>query len=197
MTNTDLADLIGSRICHDLISPIGAIGNGLELWSLIDGESSAEMDLIRDSVENANARIRYFRIAYGAASAEQMIGRSEVISILTAMSNGGRFTYDWRLATDMPRHLVRCAFLMLQCIETAMPMGGNIVINCEEKRWSFVAEGRRVVVDEALWSPLTSTSRPVTHNASQVQFALLPTILAKTGKHVEVDVEETVLRTYF
>ena len=54
----DLAALVGSRICHDLISPIGAIGNGVELLSLTDGDTGAEMDLINESVQNANARIR-------------------------------------------------------------------------------------------------------------------------------------------
>ncbi len=54
----DLAALIGSRICHDLISPIGAIGNGLELLSMA-GAGGPEVALISDSVSNANARIRF------------------------------------------------------------------------------------------------------------------------------------------
>ena len=65
---TEIAALIASRICHDLISPIGAIGNGMELMALSSGQeqSSPELDLISQSVENANARIRFFRIAYGS-----------------------------------------------------------------------------------------------------------------------------------
>ena len=59
----DLAALVGSRICHDLISPIGAIGNGVELLALTDGDTGAEMELISESVQNASARIRYLRIA--------------------------------------------------------------------------------------------------------------------------------------
>ena len=69
MSNSpDLAALLGSRICHDLISPIGAIGNGVELM-LMDGAGRApEVALISESVDAANARIRFFRVAYGVSS---------------------------------------------------------------------------------------------------------------------------------
>ena len=53
---TDLAALLGSRICHDLISPIGAIGNGLELLMMDPGTHGPEMSLISESVGHANAR---------------------------------------------------------------------------------------------------------------------------------------------
>ena len=64
---TTFATLIGSRICHDLISPIGAINNGIELIEMGSTASTPEMTLISESVVNASARIRYFRIAFGAA----------------------------------------------------------------------------------------------------------------------------------
>ena len=63
--NVNIGALIGSRICHDLISPIGAINNGLELLSMSDERDGPEFDLITESVGNASARIRFFRIAYG------------------------------------------------------------------------------------------------------------------------------------
>lgn len=54
------AALIGSRICHDLISPIGAINNGLELIEMSAPSLGPEMALISDSVTSASARIRFF-----------------------------------------------------------------------------------------------------------------------------------------
>ena len=77
---TDLAALVGSRICHDLISPIGAIGNGVELMMMDRASASPELALIAESVASANARIRYFRVAFGTAGADQRIARSEVHS---------------------------------------------------------------------------------------------------------------------
>jgi histidine phosphotransferase ChpT len=70
---TDLTALVGSRICHDLVSPLGAIGNGVELLGLTGIAPSPEMALIVESVENANARLRFFRIAYGAAGTDQRL----------------------------------------------------------------------------------------------------------------------------
>ena len=122
--NLNLSALIGSRICHDLISPIGAINNGLELLGMTTRQTGPEMALISESVENAAARIRYFRIAYGAADG-QMMGRSEVTSILTDLAKGGRMDYDWEPQDPLPRAQVRLAFLGLQCMETAMPSGGR------------------------------------------------------------------------
>ena len=91
----DLAALIASRICHDLISPIGAIGNGVELLAMEPGAVRPEMALISESVANANARIRFFRISFGAASGDQRIARSEVMSVLTDLTRGGRVSYAW------------------------------------------------------------------------------------------------------
>lgn len=59
-TRAELAELVGSRICHDLISPIGAIANGLELLTMSGTSSGAEMDLIADSAGDAGARIGFF-----------------------------------------------------------------------------------------------------------------------------------------
>jgi histidine phosphotransferase ChpT len=91
----EFAALVGSSICHDLISPIGAINNGMELMSMSGMASSPEMALISESVDAANARIRFFRIAYGAPSETQLLGRSEVSSILRDTSRGSRLSLNW------------------------------------------------------------------------------------------------------
>jgi histidine phosphotransferase ChpT len=95
------------------------------------GAAGAEMDLITESVQNANARIWFFRIAYGAAQADHTIGRQEVLSVLTATAQWGRFTYFWQVDGEQSREMVRIAFLMLQCFETALPLGGEIQIGQE------------------------------------------------------------------
>ena len=74
-----LAKLIASRICHDLISPVGAIANGMELVALTGADITPEFELISDSVAGANARIKFYRIALGMSSADQKLGRSEKI----------------------------------------------------------------------------------------------------------------------
>jgi histidine phosphotransferase ChpT len=115
----DLNALLGSRICHDLISPLGAIGNGVELLAMSGINAAPEIALISESVENANARIRFFRVAFGASSPGQMVGRPEIMSILNDMTKGGRLDIDWRPTDDVLRAQVKLAFLLLQCLESA------------------------------------------------------------------------------
>lgn len=105
----DLAALIGSRICHDLISPIGAIGNGVELLMMDGAAQTPELALIAESVASADARIRFFRVAYGAASGNQRIARGEVAGIIADMTRGGRLQVEWISSMELSRREVKLA----------------------------------------------------------------------------------------
>jgi len=187
----DLAALVGSRICHDLISPIGAISNGVELLSLAGSETGAEMDLIKQSVDNATARIRFFRVAYGASEGKRMMTSNEVSSILAAYSSGVRVTFDWQLESDQTRAMIKCAFLLLQALEAALPLGGVVTARNDGGEWRFVAKGQRLSVDHAVWSTLSDGDIADTpEKASQVQFALLPEALETTGQSLSFEETE-------
>ena len=186
---TDIAALIGSRICHDLISPIGAIGNGVELLAMSPSVGpSAELDLITQSVQNANARIRFFRIAFGAAKGTDQIGTQEIVSVLTEIAKGGRFTFDWQVQGPMSRRDVRLAFLLIQCIETALPLGGDMQVTQHDDDWTITAHGRRVMIDDALWNSLHGA--PYDHKPAQVQFAYVPTVAQRaiTVSHTDANI---------
>ncbi len=184
--NEDLPALIGSRICHDLISPIGAINNGLELLGMSGAVSGPEMDLISDSVANANARIRFFRVAFGAAGDQQM-NRAEVVSILEDLAKGGRFSFHWGPLEGSSRSDVRMAFLAALCLESALPYGGSITTLCADGQWTVIGEGRKVNLDESLWARLTDENATTEVAPAQVQFALLPLAAAQAGRKIEVD----------
>ncbi len=177
----DLASLVGARICHDLISPIGAISNGVELIGMTQGTNGAEMALINDSVHNANARIMFFRLAFGAATPDQLVSQNEVQQILSAMSNAGRICYHWKIDERQPRLEVRAAFLLIQCVESAMPRGGDITISKHNGTWHCLGQAPEVRVEEPLWDSLTNQFANVEHTASHVQFALLPKALTDAG----------------
>jgi len=178
----DIAALVGSRICHDLISPLGAIGNGVELLGMSGLELSPEMALISESVENANARIRFFRVAYGAASDEQRISRGEITSTLAAAARGGRLSYLWEPEGDHARREVRIAFLLLQCFETALCFGGDIHVRRNGATWELTGEADRIKFDEPLWDSLTNRRTRVQISPALVQFAMLPEVLDEAGR---------------
>jgi histidine phosphotransferase ChpT len=184
--NLQFAALVGSRICHDLISPIGAINNGMELMSMSGISSSPEMALISESVDAANARIRFFRIAYGAPSDTQLLGPKEVTSIMRDCLRGSRLSLDWEPSEDIARSEVQLVFLAFQCAEQALPYGGDITIKRITGRWEFELTAERMLFDPKLWDSLAD----IQPNSSEtmpahVQFLLLPLHAAAKGRRVE------------
>ena len=195
-SNVNLSALIGSRICHDLISPIGAINNGLELLGMSGGSTGPEMDLIQESVGNASARIRYFRVAFGAAG-EQMMGRSEIVSILKDVMQGARLHVAWGPMDPQPRSSVRMAFLALLCVETAMPYGGRIEISQDDGHWLLHGQADKLNIDQTLWSILATKEMPDDLRPAQVQFALLPLIAADMNRRVVSEITENEVKLRF
>lgn len=193
----DLTTLVGSRICHDLISPLGAISNGVELMGMTGSVEGPEMALISESVENANARIKFFRIAYGAAAEGQNLGRSEVTSTLAATARGGRLSYHWRAEGEQPRREVRLAFLLLQCFENAMPYGGEITISRDGNKWELVGESDRMKIDENLWESLINPRLRPNIRAAEVQFALLPQVLEESGRSLALKLDTAQITARF
>jgi len=192
----NLAALIGSRICHDLISPVGAINNGLELLAMSGAMAGPELELISDSVLNANARIRFFRIAFGAAGDQQM-GRAEIVSVLDDIGKAGRLKYQWNLAEGCSRSEVRMAFLAALCLETALPYGGLISVSCTDGKWTVVGEGRKISIEAPLWGHVdtSDTSAPLT--PAQVQFAMLAVAAQEAERQVSFDHSEEKVTVWF
>lgn len=184
--NADLAALIGSRICHDLISPVGAINNGLELLGMSGVVDGPELELISDSVLNANARIRFFRVAFGAAG-EQQMGRAEIISILADMSKAGRMSYSWTPLEGCSREEVRMVFLALLCLESALPYGGQVTMLCSGQSWTITGEGTKLNLDESLWGHLDGSDDAAAITPALVQFAMLPVAAKQAGRRIQFD----------
>ncbi|AJE47027.1 histidine phosphotransferase family protein [Celeribacter indicus] len=186
MTDTlarDIAAMIGSRICHDLISPVGAISNGVELLAMSGAAAGPEISLISESVENANARVRFFRIAFGMASPGQMTSRREMAGVFKGIATP-RLTYRWEVPEDMPREEVKLACLMTMCVETALPRGGEIRIGRTGGQWSVCAQAERLAPAPDLWARLDALSPAEGLRPSEVQFLLAPMQAAALGRRI-------------
>lgn len=197
MTTTDLGALISSRICHDLISPLGAIGNGVELLNMSGHAESPELALIAESVENANARIRFFRIAFGAANPGVEISQSEVQSILHDSYRGDRIKVEWTVDGPLLRQEVKTAFLALQCLENTLPWGGKISVARAQGAWSLVATGEKTRFESDLWEKVSDDNNLQGIVASDVHFALLCPAAKAAGTKVRTDIQEMQISISF
>jgi histidine phosphotransferase ChpT len=187
----DLAALLAQRLCHDLVNPLGALGNGLELLEMSQ-PATPEMALMRDSLEQALGRIKLYRLAFGPASTDGIMAGVEVQGILRAL--GGSRSVE--LVTDLPASLgrsqARLVALMALCAETALAWGGRIEIAVgAEIRLSATAE--RLRLDAELWEPLSRGLPPETPTPPQVHFALLPAAAAAAGCSLSVETGKTRL----
>ena len=124
----DIAALISSRICHDLINPIGAISNGLELLALTGAPHSPELALITESVNTANAKVQFLRIAFGDATNNTAISPAEIMGILNDFYNVSSTSLIWAIKTPLERRDLRLLFLLLLCAEKLAPFGGAIAV---------------------------------------------------------------------
>lgn len=193
----DINALLGSRICHDLISPLGAIANGVELLLMSGGAATPEVALIAESVANANARIRFFRVAFGSASSDQRMGRPEVTAILTDVTTGGRLSFDWLVPGDVPRTEVRLAFLAMQCCETAMPYGGRISFGRDAGRWTIKATATRLKLETDLWAAVQKPAPMPQVSSAQVHFPLFAAGIAAQRRALQIDLSPAAITIQF
>jgi histidine phosphotransferase ChpT len=193
----DLSALLGSRICHDLISPLGAIGNGVELLAMSNAGSAPELALIAESVENANARIRLYRIAFGIASRNQGLGASEIRGILGDVYRQSRMVVSWQIDDDCMRGEVKLAFLILLCYETALPWGGRVAVQRDGAAWTFHGSAERMSVADDLWRLLEHPDPRTDLTSAQVHFALAPAAAAMLGRTCAVGVEPGLVSVRF
>lgn len=190
-----LAELVAARLCHDLNNPLGAIGNGVELLEMTGG-GAAELSLISDAVRDAQARVKFLRLAFGAAPAAQVSAPREAQGALAEMLRNHRLKAEWLVKGDLPRSEVRLGCLMVLCAETALPMGGHVALRCAEPgAWALRAEGPRLSLDAALWSVLRfgpgAAGRAL--QPAEVQFPALHLAAEALGRSVNYRGEAGVL----
>jgi histidine phosphotransferase ChpT len=189
----DLAALLGSRLCHDLVSPLGAIGNGVELLEMSpdfpDIAQSPEMRLIAEAVAAARSRIQGYRMAFGIASGDQRIARAEMMHLLDGIAAQGRLKITLEAEGDFPRTDIRMVMLALMCLETAMPWGGRVMVVRTTPGWRLVANCDRARMDPDLWAWLHN--RPArAPAAAEVHFAMLSETAKDAGKRLAYEFDE-------
>lgn len=189
----DLAALVGSRLCHDVVSPLGAIGNGVELLEMSPSfpgiAQTPEMQLIAEAVNAARLRIAAYRVAFGAASTDQRISASELRRLAEGLTGQGRLKIQIEAEGDFSRTETRLVMLALMCLETAFSWGGRVLVVQAGSGWRLVAEAERNRHDPALWAWLDGAVPARVPAPSEVQFPLLAG--AAEGRPLRAEIDAT------
>jgi len=129
----DLAALLCSRVCHDLISPVGAIVNGLEVLAEAKDEETKTfaLDLIRKSASTGSAKLQFCRIAFGAAgSAGAQIDLGDAQTIARGFLEDDKTKLTWNLPRVLsPKNRVKLLLNMLLIAGQAIPRGGSLTVD--------------------------------------------------------------------
>ncbi len=156
MDDVKLAALMCSKVCHDLISPVGALGNGLEVLEEDDDAEMRQhaMSLIETSAQQASAKLKFARLAYGASgSAGAQIDLRDAEQVVRELLGGGKIEIEWQapvatLDKDVVKLLTNLTHIACDCI----PRGGtlSVVVRAEDGAGDFTikAEGKKAKLAE-------------------------------------------------
>lgn len=150
-SDLELAALISSKICHDVISPVGAIYNGLEILGedTDPGSRDYAMDVIRNVTVQASARLQFARFAFGAAgSAGAEIDLQTAREISEGFIGDAKHTLSWDApAGYLPKNQVKLLLNLVAISVNALPRGGDIAVNIDNDltspQFSIVCKGTR------------------------------------------------------
>jgi len=160
----DFASLLCSRLCHDLLSPVGALNNGLELMADETDPAMRErcMELLAESARTSANKLKFFRLAFGAAGGfgDMLDPREARIAIEGLLSDARRTQLGWMVEAEaLPKAAVKVLLNLAMIANEALVRGGQLDIGAEAAggRIEIVVriEGQRIILDPELRAMLT------------------------------------------
>jgi histidine phosphotransferase ChpT len=158
-SQTDLAAMLCSRLCHDMLSPVGALANGLEL--LADEKDAAMraqvIELLEQSARISTDKLKFFRLAFGAAGGfGEAIPIDEAQAVINALAaDNKRITINWAIAEpSLPKPAVKVLLNLAQIALDSLVRGGTLDIGAERREGAVEivarAKGDRIAFDESI-----------------------------------------------
>lgn len=199
----EFAALLCSRLCHDLLSPVGALNNGLELMA---DETDPQMrqrclDLLGDSARTSANKLKFFRLAFGSAGGfGDTVPAHEARAAIEGMfASTGRVTVNWLVAEESIAKLPAKILLNLALIAgEALVRGGQLDIGAERRDGVIEivvrAEGPRIVLDPELRDALAGKPGDGGLSARTAAAWMVHTLVAGAGGQIMLsDPQEAVL----
>ena len=165
MDAIDLASLLCSRLCHDLLSPIGALNNGVELLADEDDPDMREkcLELLADSARASANKLKFFRLAFGAAGSfgEEIDTHEAQVALAGLFGAEKRIELGWMVEDEkLPKDAVKLLLNLAMIAGDALVRGGRLDVGAELQDGSVElavrADGPRILLDPVLRETVTS-----------------------------------------
>lgn len=161
-----LSALLSSRVCHDLINPVGAVGSGLEVLDDPSMEGSmreAAMDLIQSGAKKAIALLSYARLAYGAAGGfGAQISMEDARKVLEGVYETHKADLEWGLGADLAaKENVKVLLILAYAAADCVPRGGKVSLTGDINNFIISATGKKVLLNDDLVRALRGDARDI------------------------------------
>jgi histidine phosphotransferase ChpT len=202
MKSHEFASLLCSRLCHDLLSPVGALNNGIELLAdEHDPEMRARcLDLLGESARASANKLKFFRLAFGAAGgfADEVDTREARVAIDGLFGTEGRIRLGWMVdSPTMSKSALKILLNLVLIAGDSLVRGGRLDVGAERhgKGLDIVvrAEGPRIVLDPELKSALLGRSDEETIAPRAAAAWLAYSLVSDGGGEIQVSDEEDAM----
>ena len=195
MTPVDFASLLCSRLCHDLLSPVGALNNGLELLAdEHDPEMRARcLELLADSAKASANKLKFFRLAFGAAGGfgETVDSREARAAIDGLFGEGHKVKLGWLVEdATLPKPAIKVLLNLALIAGDALVRGGQLDVGAENVGGQVEivvrADGPRIVLDAEMRAALTGTQGEAVITPRAAAAYLVHALVQEGGGMVQV-----------
>lgn len=199
-SSIDFASLLCSRLCHDLLSPVGALNNGLELMA---DETDPDMrqrcfELLEQSARTSANKLKFFRLAFGSAGGYgDTITTQEARSAIEGMLNE-RTSLGWMIdSPDLPKKAVKILLNLTLVAVDAMVRGGQLDIGAERSQGGVEivirATGDKIVIDPEIKRALEGDVADADISARTAAAAMTNRLSLSDGGQIMVSLEPNIL----
>ncbi|MDJ0944081.1 MAG: histidine phosphotransferase family protein [Kiloniellales bacterium] len=198
MNEIRLTELLCSKLCHDLVGPIGAIGNGMELLAEEElGMADEALQLTALSTRRASAILQFYRIAYGLGQTERRQDPNFLSELAEGMLEGGRVSLDWPAeakASVWPEGSGKLILNMISLAQEALPTGGTIRVAITENgsgaEISVTAEGKGVGFADATLEALAEGASVQQLTPRNVHGFFTMLLSQRIGRRIEISPQD-------
>jgi histidine phosphotransferase ChpT len=195
MNAIDLASLLCSRLCHDLLSPVGALNNGIELLADEQDPDMRErcLELLAESARASANKLKFFRLAFGAGGGfgDEVETREAKSALEGIYGPEKRIELGWMVAGDqLPKGAVKLLLNLAMIAGDALVRGGRLDVGAERGEESIElvirAEGPRVLVDPKLRETIIKGASGGTVEPRAAGAWLAHSLVAEAGGSIQI-----------